>query len=97
MDKLNKLFDRLSPAAKRDSSMPARCRMPDLRVPDVPLHMPLYRAYLCQDCNFVGNQAGQCPACASRVLQSLQRIVDRVQPIGGEIAARSSCLAPALV
>jgi hypothetical protein len=40
-------------------------------------HMPLTRAYLCEDCNCVGNCAEQCPACASRALISLAGVLNR--------------------
>jgi hypothetical protein len=40
-------------------------------------HIPLSSAYLCQDCNCVGNCAGQCPACASSVLMNLSGVLDR--------------------
>jgi ferredoxin len=40
-------------------------------------HIPLRSAYLCQDCNSVGNCARQCPACASEVLLSLSAVLDR--------------------
>ena len=40
-------------------------------------HIPLKSAYLCQDCNSVGNCATQCPACASVVLLGLSGILDR--------------------
>jgi len=40
-------------------------------------HIPLSSAYLCQDCNSVGNCARQCPACASYVLMSLSGVLDR--------------------
>jgi ferredoxin len=40
-------------------------------------HIPLSRAYLCQDCNSVGNCAERCPACASHVLMGLATILDR--------------------
>lgn len=39
-------------------------------------HMPLSTAWLCQDCNSVGNCAKQCPACASSVLMSLATVLD---------------------
>jgi ferredoxin len=39
-------------------------------------HMPLSAAWLCQDCNSVGNCAKQCPACASSVLMSLATVLD---------------------
>ena len=40
-------------------------------------HIPLNSAYLCQDCEAVGNSAMQCPACASRVLLSLAGVFGR--------------------
>jgi RNA polymerase subunit RPABC4/transcription elongation factor Spt4 len=40
-------------------------------------HFPLNRAYLCQDCNAVGNNAMNCPACASTVLLGLAGVLDR--------------------
>ncbi|MGO9336726.1 MAG: hypothetical protein ACLPY1_04375 [Terracidiphilus sp.] len=40
-------------------------------------HIPLRSAYLCQDCNCVGNCAVQCPACASAVLMNLACVLDR--------------------
>ena len=40
-------------------------------------HIPLKSAYLCQDCNCIGNCAVQCPACASAVLLNLASVLDR--------------------
>jgi hypothetical protein len=40
-------------------------------------HIPLASAYLCQDCNCIGNSAIQCPACASAVLMALSWVLDR--------------------
>jgi hypothetical protein len=40
-------------------------------------HIPLSSAYLCQDCDAVGNSAMQCPACASGVLLGLAGVLDR--------------------
>ena len=40
-------------------------------------HFPLASAYLCQDCNAIGNNANQCPACASEVLMSLSAVLNR--------------------
>jgi hypothetical protein len=40
-------------------------------------HIPLKSAYLCQDCNCVGNCSNQCPACASTVLLNLSGVLDR--------------------
>jgi hypothetical protein len=39
--------------------------------------IPLSSAYLCQDCNCVGNNANQCPACASSALLGLAGVLDR--------------------
>jgi hypothetical protein len=44
---------------------------------DAQQHIPLNEAYLCQDCDAVGNNSTQCPACASEVLLSLAGIFDR--------------------
>ena len=43
-------------------------------------HIPLSSAYLCQDCDAVGNSSTQCPACASEALMALARIFDRREP-----------------
>jgi RNA polymerase subunit RPABC4/transcription elongation factor Spt4 len=40
-------------------------------------HFPLSSAYLCQDCNSIGNNANQCPACASEVLMNLSAVLNR--------------------
>jgi len=40
-------------------------------------HIPLASAYLCPDCNSIGNCAGQCPACASLILLALANVLDR--------------------
>jgi hypothetical protein len=44
---------------------------------DVRQHIPLTAAYLCQDCDSVGNSSMQCPACASEVLLGLAGVLDR--------------------
>jgi hypothetical protein len=49
-------------------------------------HIPLSSAYLCQDCDCVGNCATQCPACASVVLLGLAGILDRKVEVGSELA-----------
>lgn len=57
-------------------------------------HIPLSSAYLCQDCNSIGNCARQCPACASEVLMSLSGVLNReVQ----EVAAPEYSFGTALV
>ena len=43
-------------------------------------HIPLAGAYLCQDCDSIGNSAMACPACASRVLLGLACVLNREQP-----------------
>jgi len=40
-------------------------------------HIPLNSAYLCQDCDSVGNSAMRCPACASQALLGLAGVFDR--------------------
>ena len=40
-------------------------------------HIPLKSAYLCPDCNAIGNSSRRCPACACEVLLSLAGILDR--------------------
>ena len=40
-------------------------------------HIPLGYAYLCQDCDAVGNSAEKCPACASEVLMCLAGVLNR--------------------
>jgi ferredoxin len=57
-------------------------------------HIPLTSAYLCQDCNSIGNCARQCPACASEVLLSLSGVLNREVH---EVAQSPYALAPALV
>jgi hypothetical protein len=44
---------------------------------DVMNHIPLKSAYLCQDCDAVGNSSMRCPACASEVLLGLAGVFDR--------------------
>jgi hypothetical protein len=39
--------------------------------------IPLVSAYLCQDCNCIGNSARQCPACASVALLGLAGVLNR--------------------
>ena len=48
-------------------------------------HIPLSSAYLCQDCDCVGNCATQCPACASVVLLGLAAILDRKMDVRSEL------------
>lgn len=56
-------------------------------------HIPLSSAYLCQDCNSIGNCARQCPACASEVLMSLSGVLNReVQEVDAPEYAFGSAL-----
>ena len=57
-------------------------------------HIPLISAYLCQDCNSIGNCARQCPACASEVLMSLSGVLNREVE---EVAQPTYGYGPALV
>jgi hypothetical protein len=57
-------------------------------------HMPLANAYLCQDCNCVGNCAAQCPACASEALMGLDNVLNRkAEERSQVVSARYSALA----
>ena len=40
-------------------------------------HIPLASAFLCEDCNRIGNCAEYCPACASRSIMSLAGVLQR--------------------
>jgi hypothetical protein len=44
-------------------------------------HFPLSCAYLCQDCNSIGNSSKQCPACASEVLMNLATVLNRGEEV----------------
>ncbi len=44
-------------------------------------YIPLNQAYLCQDCNAVGNDSTYCPACASKALLGLARVFDRPETV----------------
>jgi hypothetical protein len=57
-------------------------------------HIPLASAYLCQDCNSIGNCARQCPACASEVLMSLSGVLNREVD---QVSETQYSYAPALV
>ena len=49
----------------------------DLQQSALQQSMPLTAAYLCQDCDSVGNSSTQCMACASEVLMGLAAVLDR--------------------
>ena len=40
-------------------------------------HIPLKAAYLCSDCETVGNCANRCPACACESVMSLANVLNR--------------------
>jgi hypothetical protein len=40
-------------------------------------HIPLASAYLCPNCNSIGNCSERCPACASPALLGLANVLDR--------------------
>ena len=44
-------------------------------------YIPLAKAYLCQDCDSVGDSAMRCPACASEVLMGLAGVFDRKEEV----------------
>jgi len=68
--------DRLSPL-KRVDKLVYRRDLVETMTRGPLQHIPLAAAYLCQDCDAVGNCAMHCPACASRVLMSLAVVLDR--------------------
>ncbi len=41
-----------------------------------PIHIPAGRAWLCHDCNAVGNSGISCPACASASVYPLLSLLD---------------------
>jgi hypothetical protein len=43
---------------------------------DISQHFPLTNAYLCQDCESIGNNAMHCPGCASDVLMPLEGVLN---------------------
>ena len=55
-------------------------------------YIPLKFAYLCPNCNCVGNCAAQCPACASAALMSLASVLDR--DLERDEASESACRLP---
>jgi len=40
-------------------------------------HIPLSAAYLCEDCDSIGNCSERCPACASEALICLSGVLNR--------------------
>lgn len=58
-------------------------------------HFPLKSAFLCQDCNCVGNSSIQCPGCASSALLSLAVVLDR-EPMEGSLQSLSDSYSRAL-
>jgi hypothetical protein len=57
-------------------------------------HIPLSSAYLCPDCNCIGNCAEHCPVCASPILLALANVLDReVENEAIQYAGRSALAA----
>lgn len=44
-------------------------------------YIPLTNAYLCQDCDAIGDNSMRCPACASEVLMGLAGVLDRKEKV----------------
>lgn len=44
------------------------------------IYIPLSGAFLCQDCEAIGNSNVQCPACASAALLPLAPVMNRTSP-----------------
>jgi len=55
-------------------------------------HIPLKSAFLCQDCDCVGNSATRCPACASNALMNLAAVLNRNE-VEAEVAMNSFAFA----
>jgi RNA polymerase subunit RPABC4/transcription elongation factor Spt4 len=55
-------------------------------------YIPLAHAYLCPNCNAIGNNARQCPACASEALMSLAVVLDRKPVAPSEFCRRMTGL-----
>jgi hypothetical protein len=84
----------LTPALRRSNEVASYLKLQ---------HFPLTSAYLCQDCNAIGNNANQCPACASEVLMSLAVVLNRDDEMPATqfsslpgLAASSTLIGPAL-
>ena len=57
-------------------------------------HIPLAKAYLCPNCNCIGNCSEQCPACASKALMGLANLLDRIPDDDTQLGyARADALA----
>lgn len=50
---------------------------------------PLNTAFLCQDCDHVGNSERTCPTCGSSALMSLAPVLNRVTQSQAEFNFRS--------
>jgi hypothetical protein len=55
-------------------------------------HIPLKSAFLCQDCDCVGNSATRCPACASNALMNLAAVLNRNE-VEADVAMNSFAFA----
>ncbi|MFZ0303349.1 MAG: hypothetical protein WAL75_11705 [Terracidiphilus sp.] len=57
-------------------------------------HIPLSDAYLCQDCDHIGNCARCCPSCASEAIMGLASVLNRQPEERTQVAySRVSALA----
>jgi hypothetical protein len=74
--RFEKVFKLTGPAPKQKNSV---CNA-DVKFATMQ-HMPLMSAYLCPDCNCVGNSASHCPACNSAVLLSLSVVLNREEKV----------------
>jgi primosomal protein N' len=66
----------LTPASRRSKEVTSYLRLQ---------HFQLSDAFLCQDCNAIGNSAQQCPACASEVLMNLAVVLNRADDVPGNV------------
>jgi len=63
---------------------------------DARQYFPLNTAYLCQDCDSVGNNSMRCPACASEVLISLASVFARQEEMKAAAEEQKLLLVPAM-
>ena len=57
--------------------VPGRCQLSTNVQPSLWQHIPLAKAFLCQDCDEVGDSEQACPACASQSLLPLAVVLNR--------------------
>jgi len=62
-----------------DSVLPSHLQLPDseyVNQPD-PVSIPINAAYICQDCDHVGNRAEKCTKCSSVSVMGLAKVINR--------------------